>query len=217
MNPHEREQLNLRKAYSYMLERATKGMELDESLVLKMHSLLCKELYPGGHYRTASVYIVDATHDFPPPKELPRLMKDYFDRLNTYHRIRGMPETLTSLQLAAWSHAEFVSLHPFIDGNGRISRLILNYELICGGFYPVSIPLREKKEYYKLLDSYSNKRDLRAVANYVQTLEGRAIDLAMQRVSFEAQAESGKEKGIDYETQVQRKKRTSVFLDGIEP
>lgn len=58
------------------------------------------------------------------------------------------------VEIAAWSHAEFVRINPFIDGNGRTSRLIMNYQLMVNGFLPVSINKEDRLEYYNTLEEY---------------------------------------------------------------
>ncbi len=57
------------------------------------------------------------------------------------------------VELAAFVHIEFVGIHPFTDGNGRTSRLLMNLELIKAGFPPVVINVEDRLEYYKALDT----------------------------------------------------------------
>ncbi|MFR6330916.1 MAG: Fic family protein [Eisenbergiella sp.] len=51
--------------------------------------------------------------------------------------------------MAAWAHEEFVSIHPFVDGNGRIARLIMNYILLSYDCLPISVPIEKKKNTLK--------------------------------------------------------------------
>jgi len=69
---------------------------------------------------------------------------------NWYYSIKGDPE-LSPIVLAVLFHHKLVSIHPFLDGNGRISRLILNLILLKGGYFPVAIPNSQRKEYYESL------------------------------------------------------------------
>ena len=59
------------------------------------------------------------------------------------------------IELAAWTHAEFVKIHPFEDGNGRTSRLIMNYQLMANGFLPISILKENRLDYFNALESYA--------------------------------------------------------------
>ena len=76
--------------------------------------------------------------------------------------IKKYNENITKLhpiELASFVHIEFVKIHPFIDGNGRTSRLLMNLELIKAGFPPVVIKLEDRLEYYKALDIANNEND----------------------------------------------------------
>ena len=63
----------------------------------------------------------------------------YIQIKNFYADLAWKEQVLNPIQYAAWTHAEFVRIHPFIDGNGRTSRLIMNYQLMSKGFLPISI------------------------------------------------------------------------------
>ena len=69
-------------------------------------------------------------------------------------------EKMHPVEFAAWTHAEFVRIHPFADGNGRTSRMIMNYQLMAGGFLPISIKAANQAPYYTALDQYATERDL---------------------------------------------------------
>jgi Fic family protein len=69
--------------------------------------------------------------------------------------------------LAAWTHAEFVRIHPFVDGNGRAARLLMNFRLMENGFLPVSILRESRLIYYDALESYSVDGDLVPFSEFV--------------------------------------------------
>ncbi len=60
---------------------------------------------------------------------------------------------LNPVELAAWTHAEFVKIHPFVDGNGTVSHMLMNYQLIAKGFLPVSIAKENRLDEYLALIS----------------------------------------------------------------
>lgn len=64
----------------------------------------------------------------------------------------GEGQNLHTVKRAAILHSEFVKIHPFIDGNGRITRLILNLELMKSGYVPIAIKNDQRTTYYKALD-----------------------------------------------------------------
>ena len=81
------------------------------------------------------------------------------------------------IELAAWTHAEFVRIHPFIDGNGSTSRLLMNYQLLSQGFLPVSIEKEDRlRYYYQALKEYAADGNLEAFADMVAELEEKQLD-----------------------------------------
>ena len=80
------------------------------------------------------------------------------------------------MELAAWTHAEFVRIHPFADGNGRTSRLIMNYQLMTHGFLPVSIAKENRLEYFNVLEAYAVEQDIKPFADMIASLEEQQLD-----------------------------------------
>lgn len=78
--------------------------------------------------------------------------------------------------MLAWTHAEFVKTHPFADGNGRTSRLIMNYQLMANGFLPVSIAKENRLDYFNALEAYAVNQDLNHFADMIASLEERQLD-----------------------------------------
>lgn len=72
--------------------------------------------------------------------------------------------------------AEFVRINPFIDGNGRTSRLIMNYQLMVNGFLPVSINKEDRLEYYNTLEEYVVNGNLKPFVDMVPVLEDKQLD-----------------------------------------
>lgn len=81
-----------------------------------------------------------------------------------------------SIELAAWTHAEFVRIHPFVDGNGRTARMLMNYQLMLAGFLPVSVAKEQRIEYYDALEAYAVHGELRSFADMVAALEETRLD-----------------------------------------
>lgn len=107
-------------------------------------------------------------------KELEHLRLLYQSKKNVFVEnpdITNDYETASDFETACWTHAEFVRIHPFRDGNGRTSRLIMNYQLIKNGYLPVSIPVQDRSNYCKLLDDYCANNDMEPFTNYIMALE----------------------------------------------
>lgn len=81
-----------------------------------------------------------------------------------------------TIELAAWTHAEFVKIHPYADGNGRVSRMIMNYQLMANGFLPVSIAKENRLEYFEALEVYAVNGELQPFIDMIASLEEQRLD-----------------------------------------
>ena len=95
---------------------------------------------------------------------------------------------LNPIELAAWTHAEFVRIHPFQDGNGRTSRLIMNYQLMSYGFLPISIAKENRLNYYNALDKYAAQGILDDFTNMIAELEEAQLDKYISIISEQNQS-----------------------------
>ena len=164
------EAVNHRKAYHYVKECIEKGMPLDEGKVKDIHALLMENIQVGGVYRDVQVYISGARHMPPPPSLMYRLVKVF------YADLYWKGKELNQVELAAWTHAEFVKIHPFTDGNGRTSRLIMNYQLMANGFAPVSIAKENRLDYFNTLEIYAIEGNITPFAEMIAELEEQQLD-----------------------------------------
>ena len=82
-----------------------------------------------------------------------------------------MKPKLHIVEAAALFHLRFESIHPFIDGNGRTGRLILNLELIKAGFLPVNVKFTERARYYECFDSYYANNSYDALTDLIAKYE----------------------------------------------
>ena len=163
------EVVNHKKAYEFVKGKIAEGQLLDEPTVKDIHSILMENIFAGGFYRNVNVRITGAKHIPPEPNEAYRQIKNFFADLTW--KYKDDPITL-----AAWTHAEFVRIHPFIDGNGRTSRLIMNYQLLAHKLVPVSIPKLDRLEYFKRLEEYALSGNIEPFADYVAELEEKRLD-----------------------------------------
>lgn len=159
------EVINHSKAYDYVKKEIQKHRPLDEDIVKDLHAILMENIMTGGVYRTVDVYITGAQHTPPTPNQMYQQVKFFFADLPQKEK------ELPPIELAAWTHAEFVRIHPFTDGNGRTSRLLMNYQLMRSRYLPVSIPTSSRLEYYSSLDTYAVTGSLAAFSDLIATLE----------------------------------------------
>ncbi len=170
------EVINHNKAYQNVKRCIAEGLALNENIIKDIHSILMENIMIGGIYRNVDVYISGAEHTPPSPNEMYTQIKAFYMDL--------VDKTFESpIECAAWTHAEFVRIHPFIDGNGRASRLIMNYQLMANGFLPISIKKDSRLEYFNALEAYAVKNDLALFENMIANLEEEQLDkyLSMHR------------------------------------
>lgn len=142
------ETINHRDAILFVEELVSRRDVLSEWNIKNIHALILKEIdtMNAGTYRTENVLISGAKHT--PPKHydvgylMQKLITEYHTEWRKFH-----PVVRASLL-----HGEFVKIHPFIDGNGRTSRLLLNFELIRNGYTPIIIKNEDRVTYYDALE-----------------------------------------------------------------
>lgn len=141
------EAINHEKAILYLEDLVKDKQPITEWNIKNIHQLILKEIdnKNAGRYRRENVTIKGATHIPPDYIKVPELMEKLilnYETWNKYHPI---------IQ-AALLHGELVKIHPFVDGNGRTSRLLMNLDLMNNGYNPVIIKKENRLEYYEVLD-----------------------------------------------------------------
>ena len=164
------EVVNHKKAYHYVKKCINEEKQLDENIVKDIHALLTENIIAGGIYRNQEVRISGAGHTPPTGNDM------YIQIKNFYADLEWKRKKLNPVELAAWTHAEFVRIHPFIDGNGRTARLIMNYQLMINGFLPISIAKENRLGYYEALEAYAVNGNLELFVKLIASLEEERLD-----------------------------------------
>jgi Fic family protein len=99
----------------------------------------------AGQYRTMPVRIVGAAHEPPPPWDIAAQMADWAGWLQEQEGV------MEPVALAALAHHKLAAIHPFIDGNGRTARLVMNLVLLRAGYPPAIIARANRRQYYRAL------------------------------------------------------------------
>lgn len=164
------EVINHKKAYRYVKKCIAENKPLDENIVKDLHAILTENIMVGGIYRKEEVRISGAGFTPPAGNEM------YLQIKNLYEDLKIKENELNPIELAAWTHAEFVRIHPFIDGNGRTSRLLMNYQLLIHGYLPISVAKENRLDYYNVLEQYAVNSDFTPFADFVAQLEEQRLD-----------------------------------------
>lgn len=164
------EVVNHKRAYGYVKKCIADGKPLTENIVKDLHALLTDNIMVGGIYRSEEVRISGAGFTPHAGNEMYAQVKGFYEDLKVKE------DALNPIELAAWTHAEFVRIHPFADGNGRTSRLLMNYQLLKCGYLPVSVAKENRLDYYNALEEYAARGNLNIFADFVAELEETRLD-----------------------------------------
>ena len=134
-------------AYSFMYD-FTKTNNLSTETIKKLHHLFYYRIdeKEAGTYRTKKAFITGSKYPLPSSEELPSLMQGM---VNNLIEIRSDTHPV---KWAALAHKQFVFIHPFIDGNGRVARLLMNLLLMQAGYTIAIIPPICRPEYIQALE-----------------------------------------------------------------
>lgn len=165
------EAIGHRDAFEYVLSLVNSGVPLTERVVKDIHSLvLMNDRRNKGIYRSIPVTIAGSAGEPPQPYMVPEMMErlivDYEKIKNDKHIVEA----------AAELHLRFEEIHPFIDGNGRTGRLLINFELMGTGLLPVDIKYIDRRKYYDCFDAYAASRRPDALAELIAGYEAEALE-----------------------------------------
>ena len=141
------EAINHEKAILFLDDLVKDNEPISEWNIKNIHQLILKDLdnENAGRYRKENVTIKGATHIPPDYLKVPELMEKLILTYNTWNEYHPIIQ-------AALLHGELVKIHPFVDGNGRTSRLLMNLDLMNSGYNPVIIKKESRLKYYEALD-----------------------------------------------------------------
>ncbi|KAK7934121.1 hypothetical protein WMY93_005017 [Mugilogobius chulae] len=138
--------------------------------ILEIHRRVLGFVDPveGGRLRTSQVFV---GHHIPPhPQDLQRHMQELVQWLNSEEALQLHP-----VEYAALAHYKLVYVHPFVDGNGRTSRLLMNLGLMKARYPPITIRKEQRAEYYAALDT-ANEGDVRPFIRFIAKCTEMTLD-----------------------------------------
>jgi len=142
---------NLARVVSY-IDKKAKEQELTLEIILSLHKMLISNIRDdvAGRFRKENEYVRVGNHIAPNPKEVVNHLEKMLAEYNSASH-ENIIKRIAKLHLA------FEHTHPFIDGNGRIGRVINNYLLIREGFVPINIKFIDRKKYYEAFEEFDKK------------------------------------------------------------
>lgn len=162
---HHLEAVGHRDAFLYVVSLVSEKVPVSERIIREIHALvLIDRPEDKGVYRRIPVKIMGAQHEPPQPYLVPVQMERLIANLSNSNR--------HIIETAALFHLIFEGIHPFIDGNGRTGRLILNLMLMQAGYPPIDVKFTDRRKYYACFDSYYRDNDasplVKMVSEYIK-------------------------------------------------
>ena len=167
------EALGHKEAFEFISELTKNNIPMTESVIKQVHYLVLSDKKDDrGLYRRVPVRIMGTKRE---PVQ-PYLIEPKMGQL-----IAGFIESKEHIipKLARF-HIEFEGIHPFIDGNGRTGRLLVNFELIKAGFPPIDIKFTDCVSYYKAFDEYHMKQSISAMKKLFARYVNERLDMFLQ-------------------------------------
>lgn len=182
------EAVNHAQAFDWVMQRIeTTKQNITEGTILDLHQLILQKIVDiqAGRYRAVPVRIAGSTVVMPNAMKVPELMDEYVSWLQ---KSKDNP-----LTVAVDAHFKLVSIHPFVDGNGRTARLLMNLLLMQSGYPPAIIRKEERKQYLASIEkaqlggSLADYHELmyeainRSLNIYLEALEGKKQEKVLEK------------------------------------
>lgn len=168
------EAINHQEAIGYIKQLMQRNFPFNERELLSIHNLILRGIIPedAGRYRRVQVMIKGSAHNPPQPFIVPKEMEEYFF---WYEENKSK---LHPVLLAAEMHERLVTIHPFIDGNGRTSRLVMNLILLQNGYVIANIKgnYETRMHYYQSLENAQTKHNKEDFLYFIAQIEKESLE-----------------------------------------
>ncbi len=153
-------------AYDLLFDIANRNVPISEDTILELHKMLYSNIDEknAGKYRNCNVLITGSEFELPKHQDIPKLMKEFVSNIGLNK------DKMHPVEFAAWLHERIVSIHPFIDGNGRTARLLMNLALLNAGYNIITIPPIVRNDYIAGLQDAQLKNDIIPFTNFISEM-----------------------------------------------
>lgn len=162
--------------YVYALVNQKQKFSLNE--ILEIHNIILNKIDDSnkGRLRTVSVRLKGSETILPNPLKVPELMNDFIAWLQD-------EDQNDPIKFAIDAHFKFVTIHPFVDGNGRVGRLLMNLLLIRAGYPPAIIRKEDRNEYVKSLEKGQTKQGMDDYNTLMINAVDRSLDIYLEALN----------------------------------
>ena len=164
------EVINHKNGIDFVKSLVSKKENVTEKTIKQLHALILQSIddTEAGSYRRQNVRILGARHIPPQSVKIPRLMSEFIQWFYKNEYSMPIPELVSGI------HYKLVMIHPFIDGNGRVARLLMNLILMKHGYPPAIILKVDRKRYYRVLNEANIGK-----ADFYEDFIGRSIERSL--------------------------------------
>lgn len=165
------EAINHAKAFEFIRDSAKNNTRIDENFILQLHKIILSSIDDtnAGFYRSVRVRISGSQTMLPNPIKVPDLMNDFGKWLVK----KDDDVLLKSIE----AHYRLVTIHPFVDGNGRTARLLLNAMLLESGYAPIIIRKIDRRRYLSVLEAYQTKENCEPYYNFMLSALNKSLKM----------------------------------------
>jgi len=158
-------------AYDHISSLASAKTDITEKDILKLHHLFYEKIDEdnAGKYRKIPVFVSGTDFVFPAPAKVPVLMKKFVAAIGQTKK------KLHPVEFAAWLHDQFIDIHPFVDGNGRVARLLMNLALLQTGYVITIIPPVMRSNYIEIVRTGQKGGNPRPFYDFISNLVWEAL------------------------------------------
>lgn len=173
------EAINHAKAFEKVLEVIETNSKISKNIILNLHKIILTGIDDNnaGFYRDCMVRISGSRVILPNPMKVPTLIDDFFKWLNE--------QNLSNPTVAIEAHLKFVSIHPFVDGNGRCARLLMNLILLKAGYPPIIIRPIDRKRYLNNIEKAQLTQNVENYNLFMLTALNRSINVLIDLIDTE--------------------------------
>ncbi len=198
---------NLARVVSY-INTVAKEKELSIDMILLLHKMLLSNIRDdvAGRFRENDEWVRVANHIAPEPKFVVKMVEDMLIKYNS-----ASNENIISR--IALLHLTFENIHPFVDGNGRIGRVINNYMLKREGFVPINIKFIDRRLYYEAFKEFDSKWE----TTIMQEIVGKALTNSyhkrlayLEEMNIITLSDYAKQKSISHSNLINKAKRQTI-------
>lgn len=166
--------LNQKEAFAFILNLVKENIPMNENNLKDLHQIIMNGFSDiGGLYRNVDISVKGSNHT--PPSHI-----KVYDRMKKYFEYTlSEPDNNNLFEYISYCHLQLAKIHPFLDGNGRASRMVLNYQLMRFDFMPVNIKREEFNNYFDCLEAFKVNKNINPFVRFLENLEKDSLNTVL--------------------------------------